>query len=271
MSIEPIAPDFKMPLPEQDNPGFADIARKFQAVLVEESNQGLGQDLAPADPITMPHPLEDEGEVDPIIQPRLAPLAQIPEGGGALQPLVGATADGADLGLKPLSAIMAMLGGEDFTYNRETLMSEVDTFLSALGVDHHDILEFTEAFPPEGAELELDRMGALVTKAGDILAGRVDAGKLAQLLPDSGMSEAQVQSWLTALGVEYQRTGELMKADGEAGKAFESSLWEENLVANLVKTLPGEVSLSDLSGLLANTVGESALYDAFGGLFGDLV
>ena len=71
-------------------------------------------------------------------------------------------------------------------------------------------------FPPEGAELDLVRMGKLVTKAGDILAGRVDAAKLAELLPESGMSEAQVQSWLTAMGVEYQRTGELMKAEGEA-------------------------------------------------------
>ncbi len=235
MSIEPIAPEFQKPVPTETGKSFAEVGSLFQAVLLEEA-----ENITKPTPNPMPQPVEDGGAEGPTI--------------------------------RPMDALVAMAGavGGDWTYNREKLMSEVDTFLTALGVDHHDIKEITEMFPPEGAELDLVRMGKLVTKAGDILAGRVDAAKLAALLPDSGMSEAQVQSWLTALGVEYQRTGELMKADGEVGGAFNSTLVEENLVTNLVNTLPKELSISDLTGLLAGTVGENFLYSTFGALIGDL-
>lgn len=257
MSIESIISEYQQFTLKENYSSFSEVGSLFESVLLEES-----ENITRPTPNPMPQPVEDEdgGEEATIV-----PMSQAAEESSG-----EATAVQEGTIIQTMAALMAMSEGGDWTYDRETLMGEVDTFLTALGVDHHDILEFTEMFPPEGAELDLVRMGKLVTKAGDIMAGRVDAGKLAELLPDSGMSEAQVQSWLTNMGVEYQRTGELMKAEGEAGGEYNATLVEENLVANLVNTLPEELTIADLAGLLAGTVGESALYAAMGSLMGDL-
>ena len=263
MSIEPIAPEFQKQVPTGGNLTFAEIGTLFQDLLLEEGENNLESEEAiegngggEASLITMPYPSEDDSDETAELTPMTQALGESEDGSPALE---------------TMSALLAMTSGEDWTYDREELISQVDTFLTALGVDHHDIQEITEMFPPEGAELDLVRMGKLVTKAGDILAGRVDAAKLAELLPESGMSEAQVQSWLTSMGVEYQRTGELMKAEGEAGGEFNSTLVEDNLMTNLVNTLPAELNMSDIAALLAETVGQGALYESLGALVGDLL
>ena len=84
------------------------------------------------------------------------------------------------------------------------------------------------------------------------------------------MSESDVQTWLTNMGVEYQRTGELMQDAAEAGEEMSNEVIEENLVTNLVNTLPEELSMDDITGLLAATVGQNAVYSALGALIGDL-
>ena len=49
-----------------------------------------------------------------------------------------------------LTTLMAtMSGDEDWTYDREAMVSDVETLLTALGVDHHDIKELTDMLPPE--------------------------------------------------------------------------------------------------------------------------
>jgi hypothetical protein len=167
------------------------------------------------------------------------------------------------------SALSALAGEGDWEYDREALMEDVENLLvDFLGVDWHDAHELTEMFPPEGADLELDRMGRLVTKAGDILAGRIDSEKLAGLLSETGLTESQVRNWLSNMGVEYQRTGELMQAQGGYDKTYNASVWEENLLANLTNTMPEEVTFPDLGELITATLGVGPLYQVFSNFVG---
>ena len=275
MSIESITAEYQQSALRESYSSFSEIASSFETLLMEE-----GENLSQLQPNPMPQPVEDTGEDNGssiVTMPypvedaggeegaAIVPLSQSVEGTGG----ESAAAEESST-LEALTALMAMSEGGDWTYDREALVSEVDTFLTALGVDHHDIKELTDMFPPEGAELDLVRMGKLVTKAGDILAGRVDAEALTGLMSGTGMTENEVQSWLTNLGVEYQRTGELMQADGEAGEEFNSTLVEDNLLANIVNTLPEKLTVSDLSGLIAGTVGQNALFSSLEALLGDL-
>ena len=167
------------------------------------------------------------------------------------------------------SALSALAGQGEWEYDREALMKDVeDLLVDFLGVDWHDAHELTEMFPPEGATLELDRMGRLVTKAGDILAGRIDPEKLAGLLAGTGLTESGARSWLSSMGVEYQRTGELMKAQGGYDKTYNAEMWEENLLANLTKTMPEEVTFPDLGELISATLGVGPLSNVFANFVG---
>jgi len=167
------------------------------------------------------------------------------------------------------SALSALTGEGEWEYDREALMEDVENLLvDFLGVDWHDAHELTEMFPPEGATLELDRMGQLVTKAGDILAGRVDPEKLSGLLSGTGLTDSEARNWLNSMGVEYQRTGELMKAQGGYDKTYNAAVWEENLLANLTGTMPEEVTFPDLGELIAATLGVGPLYGVFSNFVG---
>ena len=42
-------------------------------------------------------------------------------------------------------------------------------------------------------------------------------------------------------------------------------------MTNLVNTLPAELNMSDIAALLAETVGQGALYESLGALIGDLL
>ena len=265
MSIESITNEYENSSLRETHSGFSGIPSYFDDLLLKEEDY-----ITSIEQTTMPYLVGSDGVVaggEATIVPRTQSVDQ--EGRNVAAAGTDSTTEESSA-VDVLTTLMAMSGGEDWTYDRESLVSEAETLLTAMGVDHHDIKELTDMFPPEDGEMSLEQMGKLVTKVGDILAGRVDAGDLAGLLSGSGMSEAEVQTWLTEMGVEYQRTGELMQDAAEAGEEMSSQLIEDNLVTNLVNTLPEELSISDLTGLLASTLGQNAIYSALGALIGDL-
>ena len=274
MSIGSIVNEYENSAFRETYSGLAGISSSFENFLMEENNN-----ITSAGQTTMPYPVGGTGETETETGgASIVPMTQSADESDEVEvtAVAASAAEETDAAeessaVDVLTTLMAtMSGDDDWTYDREALVSDVETFLTALGVDHHDIKELTDMFPPEDGEMSLDQMGKLVTKVGDILAGRVDAGALAGLLSGSGMSEANVQTWLTNMGVEYQRTGELMQDAAEAGEEMSNEVIEENLVANLVNTLPEELSIDDINGLLVSTVGQNAVYTALGALLGDL-
>jgi hypothetical protein len=150
--------------------------------------------------------------------------------------------------------------GTGWVYDREALQQAAESLLGALGVNWHDYGALVDQFPQEGADLNLKDLGELVLTAGNIICGRIDPAKAASML---GISTDEAQAWLTKLGNEYQMTGELMKAEGEKGTAYNAALWEENLLANLTNNLPEGVELTDLAGMVAGVAGADQLLQAF--------
>lgn len=162
-------------------------------------------------------------------------------------------------GLLTMAAGAVMDGG--WVYDREALMTDVQHLCEQLGIQTEDHLQFIAMFPPEGADLDNERMGALIKKGGDILAGRLDAGILAEKL---GISEADAQSLLTSVGNEYQMQGELLMA--QADQPFDSVSTEANLLYNLENNLPDSVSMVDIAQLFFETVGNGPLLEVYGRL-----